>query len=311
MNWLNPLEWIGSLNKLLELVDKLLGSVGIEIPRLWLQILLFLLLLILLVGVLVPWARAYVRRQGLKNRVVAGTAFTSCCVALFLIGAILWHWISPADDSVDVAAREQLSGIRSTTGQTVFLLPYELEGFRPDLLENDLLRGVIVYLQERGVRREYQHIGLRRLEKTDLPKNYSATDVEMVGKMGSILNALAMVQINGKMTVQHEQKVLSLESRYLIVPSARDFIPRVLFIDDMAPTSVPLYQNISHRWGHGTILAIAIKEYVRAKNEDNRELLRTVRSYLIAERSTLSAKDKGLADDITALIALCDQGLNS
>lgn len=287
-------EWVFSL---LRIIQELLARVGIELTEFALQIFLFVLLSVVL-GFLIV---SIFKRSKYVN-LIPGVA------VLFVILAIVWHWFAP-EGPLTPRDKEKLAQQRSVNGQTLFLLPYQLEGFRTDVLERDLHRGVTTYLQERQLRREHQDVSLHRLEQNLLPPNYTPTDTEIIKAIGEALNALAVVYISGRTAGSGAETILSLQSRYRIIPSTNEYTPKVMYIDDFAPTSVPLYQEINKKWGHGTVLAIAIKEYVRAKNERNRDLLEVIREYLVTERSRLGNQDRGLAEDLTKLIELCDKGL--
>lgn len=76
-----------------------------------------------------------------------------------------------------------------------------------------------------------------------------------------------------------------------------------------AMNSIELADNLSPMWGYFALVAVAGREYVRAKAAGDTETLRRIRAYLIAERGRLREEEVYRKKDLDRLLERVQQEL--
>lgn len=208
--------------------------------------------------------------------------------------------------------RTSLEQFKSTSGRTLFLLPYELDSEEAaDNLNRrlpfHLKRGINTHLQSLQVDNPPEAIGIERM-----PVNVSATNTEKVRDYGVALNALAIVSGQGGIA---EGTTVEVASEYLIIPDLPGVQLQSFYVDDRFPENTlrsgKLFERLQALWGGNTVLAVAvldINQAIAAQPKDASALQRT-RAYLLAQRRQLGPADGAVVAQINALLALIDEEL--
>ena len=150
-------------------------------------------------------------------------------------------------------------------------------------------------------------VGLVALEKDfeDLPLHKQQA-------VGQYVSALAVISGIGQWRAA--QDLVSIQSNFFVMPPEAGSQTRLLRVRDAdlpatAINSIELADNLSPMWGHFALVAVAGREYVRAKAAGDKENLRRVRAYLIAERGRLREEEIYKKKDLDRLLETVQQEL--
>ena len=219
-------------------------------------------------------------------------------------------------DGLAAEERARLNQFRSSSGRTLFLLPYELDSdTAADNLNRrlpfHLKRGINTHLQSLQVEDPPQGIGVEQM-----PMPVSATNTEKVRDYGVALNALAVVSGQGGiMPTPADGGTVEVASEFLIIPELPGVQLQTFYVDDSFPEdalrSGRLFERLQALWGGNTVLAVAVLEInqaLAAQPRDSSALKRT-RAYLIAERRQLGPANAAVVKQINTLLARIEQEL--
>ena len=208
--------------------------------------------------------------------------------------------------------RARLDQFRSSSGRTLFVLPYELDSEETAnnlnrRLPFHLKRGINTHLQSLQVDEPPEGIGIEKM-----PVQINATNTEKVRNYGVALNALAIVSGQGGVA---EGATVEVASEYLIIPELPGVQLQSFYVDDRFPEdtlrSGKLFERLQAIWGGNTVLAVAvldISQAIATQPKDASSLERT-RAYLLAQRRQLGPADATVVTQINALLARIDQEL--
>ena len=143
------------------------------------------------------------------------------------------------------------------------------------------------------------------------------TDVERVRLAGDFLNALAMV--GGTAEVEPDasgRKSVTITSCYFIIPNIPNLEKQspTAFMEDTLPAKLPasleLFEKLQNRqqWLARTVIALSIRDYLRAQSTGDRHGLEKVRAYLIKEKAT-QPEDSKVVPLLDSLLALVEKEL--
>lgn len=219
-------------------------------------------------------------------------------------------------DGLATEERTRVNQFRSSSGRTLFLLPYELDSEAASSTLNrrlpfHLKRGINTHLQSLQVEDPPQDIGVEQL-----PLQVSATNTEKVRDYGVALNALAVVSGQGGIIpTPSEGKRVEVASEFLIIPELPGVQLQTFYVDDSFPEhalrSGRLFERLQALWGGNTVLAVAVLETNQALAAQPKDIpaLERTRAYLLAERRQLGPGNAAVVKQINILLARIEQEL--
>ena len=136
----------------------------------------------------------------------------------------------------------------------------------------------------------------------------------MAGPYGNPpIGALAVISGFGALEEAGGERQVVMSSTYVVVPQLPALDSPIIYVDDVLPpqqlASPRLWERLSKLWGRSTVLALGIREFREARGAGDRDRLRHVRAYLVAERASAGPGNEQFLVQLNALIALIDQEL--
>jgi hypothetical protein len=138
-----------------------------------------------------------------------------------------------------------------------------------------------------------------------LERDFAGLPLPKQQAVGEYVSALAVISGIGQWKAA--QGLVSIQSNFFVMPPEAGSQTRLLRVRDAdlpasAMNSIELADNLSPLWGHFALVAVAGREYVRAKAADDKQTLRRIRAYLIAERGRLGEEEIYKKKDLDRLL---------
>ena len=218
---------------------------------------------------------------------------------------------------LDAAERAKLEQLKSRSGRTLFLVPYNFAdlavvgnaGTINSRLKFHLKRGIVTHLQAVAA-----GSGLDDVEVELMPVDVGELAGERLRAYANALNALAILRGITSVDSSAGAPTVLVESEFLIIPDLPQFRPATLYVDDTLPAdslrgSARLFEQLSKLWGSSTSLALAVREAEKSLRSGDKRGLEQARTLLAAEKAQAPAGGAAIVGQIDALLLVVDREL--
>lgn len=202
----------------------------------------------------------------------------------------------------------------STLGRTVFIAPYTLYG---DVADADRKRLNRIFDQVIGHRIQAYRTSLSmtplppELSVRKLEEPLSMVDRERIRSVGSQRRALGVVTGEGELREREGGEVVfDLISDFSVIPRHERYDERRLQVGDILPRrrTMPsrLSQHLQEFWGQKAMIALAVHELNASPAPVPKDKLLSIRSLLVAVRSTMGMDDP-LLEEVQHLLRYVEE----
>lgn len=208
-------------------------------------------------------------------------------------------------------------------GDALFVLPYRMiaaansAGIDMELFRWALETSINTRIQELEQDLEIEQLGepLPPLGLVTLEPDFAGLPLPKQRAVGEFVRALAVISGIGQWKQPDGDAArVNIQSNFFVMPPATGEQTRLLRVRDTdlpaaAVNSLELADQLSPLWGHFALVAVAGREYERARAANDRPALERIRAYLIAERGRLGEEDSYRKNDLERLLRRVQEAL--